>query len=341
MLREPAVPRRKTGEDETIHAFLSRRFGDEAAAGLGGPILAGVYAGDTHQLSIQATFPQLPELEARYGSLVRGLFATQAEEGGPSFWQWLRRAGPAHAPSPFRTLDGGLGVLTDELAARLGPEVVRPGVSATALRRERNGWRLETSAGPIDADDVVLAVPARIAAGLVPDPDAATELASVPFVSTATVFFGFDASAVERSLDGLGFVVPEGQARILAGTWVSSKWPGRAPPGKVLLRAFVGGARGEAELAEASDVEVSDLALSELRRLMGRLSEPELACVFRYPKASAQPVVGHLDRMRRVFARLSALPGLHLGGSGYDGVGIPDCVRQARAIAASIARGRG
>jgi protoporphyrinogen/coproporphyrinogen III oxidase len=336
MLSEPLVPAGGRAHDESIHEFFARRFGEEAAARLAAPLLGGVYAGDTRALSMRATFPQMVQLEARHRSLVRGLFAAQAEQTGVTFWQWLRRTPEAHPPSPFRTLDGGLGVLVEELAARLHPGGVRQRTPVTRLARGPGGWRVETPGGALEADVVVLAIPARCAADLVPDAEAAALLGAVPFVSTATVFFGFDQRAVERSLDAVGFVAPEGEAALLAATWVSSKWPGRAPEGKVLMRAFIGGARDGTRAETASDAELSELALSELRRLMGRLDTPELCRVFRYPSASAQPVVGHLDRMTRLAERLAGLPGLHVAGSGYDGIGIPDCIRQANAIAREI-----
>jgi oxygen-dependent protoporphyrinogen oxidase len=151
------------------------------------------------------------------------------------------------------------------------------------------------------------------------------------------VFFGFDRQNVRHSLDGFGFIVPPGEGGVLAGTWVSSKWSGRAPPGTVLVRAFVGGARDPDRVASSTDEELLAFAKAELERLMGPMRNPRLARVYRYENANPQPLVGHLDVVRGLRARCAArLPGLFLAGAAYDGVGIPDCVRQARAAARDL-----
>ena len=171
---------------------------------------------------------------------------------------------------------------------------------------------------------------------LIPDADVGRELSDIPVWSTAIAFFGFDREDVEHALDATGFIVPRGEADVLASTWVSSKWAGRAPEGSVLLRAFVGGPLRQDAARHASDDVIADIAIRELRRLMGRLGEPRLTRVHRYRAASPQPVVGHAKRMRRVFERLERLPGLFLAGGGYDGIGVPDCVRQGRDAAKRI-----
>ena len=149
------------------------------------------------------------------------------------------------------------------------------------------------------------------------------------FGSTATVFLGYRSADVRHPLDGVGFVVPRAAGRpILASTWVSSKWAGRAPEGHVLLRGFFGGAWGEDVLSQDDDGLVR-IARTELRTLMGLDAEPVLKRVFRFEKASAQMRVGHLATMRTLRERLEAVaPGLRIAGGGYDGVGIPDSIRQ-------------
>jgi protoporphyrinogen/coproporphyrinogen III oxidase len=146
------------------------------------------------------------------------------------------------------------------------------------------------------------------------------------------VFLGYRRGHVAHPLDGVGFVVPRAAGRpILAGTWVSSKWDGRAPDGSVLLRVFVGGPLGEDLVARDDDESLVRVARGELRALMGIDAEPTLSRVFRFERASAQMRVGHLARMRCIHARLaSAAPGVRVAGGGYDGVGIPDCIRQGQ-----------
>jgi oxygen-dependent protoporphyrinogen oxidase len=339
---EPLVPDHSARvADESIDSFVRRRLGREVAERIAAPLLGGIFAGDVRQLSLRATFPQLAALEAQRGGILRGLLGAELERRGeerraPSLAElvrWLlREAG--EAPSPFHSLRGGMGSLIEALERSLEPGSIRTGAPLEAIRRSGDGWRVEARGlGALAADAIVLATPAHAAARLVPDADLAAELRAIPYASTATAFFGFDAPADAARLRGVGFVVPEGEGRILAGTWVSSKWAGRAPEGRVLLRAFLGGTRGGADVRGASDRELLDLARGELERLMGPLGEPCLERIHRFADASPQPVVGHAARLARIDERLRALPGLYLAGSAYDGVGIPDCVRQARAAA--------
>jgi protoporphyrinogen/coproporphyrinogen III oxidase len=340
MLGDLVLPRGRASSDrdESIADFLSRRFGEEAVERLAGPLLGGIYAGNVRELSIQATFPQLVELEQRHGSLVRGLFAAQRARVGSSggaptlrdLLGWLRRQ-EEEAPSPFYSLRDGLGQLIEALAAALPEGCVRTRAPVRRLEREACGWAIELDgAEVIQADAVLLACPAHVATRLVPDEALSSELAAIPYVSTATVFLGLRLSGVSRDVDGVGFIVPRGEGKILAGTWVSSKWEGRAPDDGVLVRAFVGGARGEVDVSRAEDAELVELVRTEMERLMGPLGSPLFSRVFRYVDSNPQPVVGHPARLRRIAERLKRFPGLAVAGAPYDGVGIPDCVRQAR-----------
>jgi oxygen-dependent protoporphyrinogen oxidase len=332
-----------------MEAFLTRRLGANGAKQLAGPLLSGIYAGDLKELSMTATFPQLVELEQKYGSLIRGFLALELSRGGarnekPSVgavYRWLRRSGAAQAASPFRSMKRGMGTLIDALAATLPSGVVRKNAAVTAIERaEAGAFRVVSPAGSVVADAVVLAAPAHVAARLVPDGEVARELSRIEYLSTATVFFGLDKAQVASDLRGFGFIVPPGEGEILAGTWVSSKWSGRARPGTALVRAFVGGARDRERVQAQSDGELTSFAKRELERLMGPLGEPLFSRVYRYENANPQPRVGHAALIERVRARtLQSLPGLYLVGAAYDGVGIPDCVRQARGAAAVVIGG--
>lgn len=346
MLGDLLLPgREQLPDDESVEDFLARRFGREAAQKIAAPLLGGIYAGDIAELSVRATFPQLVELERAHGSLVRGFFAAQKKNGARGSLRealsWMRR-GEEAPPSPFLSLRRGMGALTDAIVARLPRGTVRTSAAVERLEREPSGrWRVVLVTGEtLAADAVLLATPAHVAARLVPDPEAASELAGIPYVSTATVFFGFSREQVAHPLDGVGFIAPKGEGALIAGTWVSSKWDGRAPEGRVLVRAFLGGRRSVVDVAQTSDEELAATAHRELERLMGPLGEPELTRVFRYVDANPQPLVGHGARLARIERRLGALPGLYLAGAAYDGVGIPDCIRQGRAAADRILRDR-
>jgi protoporphyrinogen/coproporphyrinogen III oxidase len=325
MLGDLVLPRGgpSDGADESIEAFLARRFGRQAARRLAAPLLGGIYAGNIGELSVRATFPQLVELEQKHGSLVRGLLGMR------------KRAGGGAPESPFLSLAGGMGELVEKLAAELPPGCAKTGVSAERVTPASDGrWRIELAgAEPLEADAVLLATPAHVAGRLVPDAELARELEAIPYASTATVFFGWPRAAVSHPLDGVGFVAPKGETALIAATWVTSKWDGRAPDDHVLVRAFLGGAHSPLDIARASDDELFAVARTELERLMGKLGEPLLTRVFRYVDSNPQPLVGHVARLERIRVRLERLPGLELAGAAYDGVGIPDCIRQGRQAA--------
>ncbi len=217
---------------------------------------------------------------------------------------------------------------------------LRPHAGVRSLVRAGEGFSLQTGDGQaLEADGVIVSVPAQPAARLLAsiDADVASGLDDLQYGSTATVFLAYRRADLAHPLDGVGFVVPRTPGTpIVASTWVSSKWAGRAPEGHALLRAFFGGAFGADALA-LGDEALASLAQRELRRLMGIDARPLWSRVFRFDRATAQMRVGHLGRMRTLRERLAqAAPGLRIAGGGYDGVGIPDCIRQGQEAARSL-----
>ena len=330
-------PRRDEEGDESMASFLRRRLGAEALLRLGEPLMAGIYAGDAAELSIRSTFPQLVELERRHGSLIRGALAQRrAARGKP-------------APAAFNALRGGMGELPAALVRAIeerGGRMLR-GRRLVALTRSGDGGpsgrfsaQVSGEAGDelFAADDVLLALPAFASADVLQhlDADLAAELRGIPYLSSATAVLAYPRSAVRHPLNALGVIVPRDQAtRALAATFISSKWEARAPDDAVLLRLFFGGSRDPDVLHHGDDVLV-ERARRELRALLGIDAEPLLSRVFRYERASAQPLVGHAARLSRVRAAAARTPGLHLAAGGLDGIGIPDCIRQADAAARAI-----
>ena len=318
------------GADESIASFFARRFGREAVDYIAEPLLAGIHAGHVDRLSIRALFPRLAEAEHTHGSVMRALAARRRARRAPG--------------GPFRSLPGGVGELADALAGALAPGVIRIGDGVRELRGPAP-YRLLLSGGEtVSAGQVVLAVPAHIAAELVRplDPELAELCGGIPHTSTATVTLGYPRGAIRHDLRGTGFVVPriERGLSVMAGTWVSSKWPDRAPPGQALLRGFVGGARDTAAL-DRSDAELIDAVHRDLAHLLDIEGRPSLARVYRWPRLNPQYEVGHLERLAAIDARLARLPGLRLIGAGFRGVGIPDCIHQGRAAGAAASRGSG
>jgi oxygen-dependent protoporphyrinogen oxidase len=364
MACEPLVRARRydgdDDDDESIADFASRRLGREAAERLVAPLLGGISAGDASQISVLAAFPQLVAMERDHGSLVRGMRAARrareaaAKGEGQANGKGSGTAGGSAGgkakgasgePSAFVSLRPGVGELVRALVERLRAEgvMLRTGAVAQAMRRAGDVWTIDLGEGePVEADAVLLAVPAYAAERLVArgDADLTVALSRIGYGSTATVFLAYRRADVAHPLDGVGFVVPRALGRpILAGTWVSSKWSARAPEGHVLVRAFVGGPQGEA-LVGRDDAALVSTVRSELRALMGLDAEPVLTRVFRFERASAQMRIGHLGTMRALRERLARVaPGVYIAGGGYDGVGIPDCIRQGQEAAeAMVAR---
>jgi oxygen-dependent protoporphyrinogen oxidase len=317
-----ALPPRRSEQDEPLAEFVRRRLGREAYEWIAQPLLAGIYAGDAEQLSLLATFPQLRELERRHGGLIRGTLAR-------------RRPGALTGPA-FLTLRRGMGTLVEELARRLYQVDLLLGEAALALAPCESGYRITLSSGhDLDADAVLIATPAYAAARLLEplDRELAQLLSGIPYASSATVTLVYQARDVAPVARGRGVVVPAAEEReVTAVTWVANKFEGRAPPDLAPVRVFLG-RYGRERVLELPDDRLVELALNELRGLLGLRAEPLHAVVHRLPRSMPQYLVGHLDRLRAIEARLALRPGLFLIGAAYRGVGLPDCIAGAEQAA--------
>jgi oxygen-dependent protoporphyrinogen oxidase len=326
---EPLVPARRGEDDESIGAFFRRRFGAASVDLIAQPLLGGIHAGDIETLSMQSLFPRLLDLERRHGSILRA--PIDSPPVGPDL-----QAGPTPATSPFRSLRGGMASLVEALERRLVAGTLRLGARVDRLERTDEGWR----AGGNSARAVIVAAPAHAAAALLGpiDPESAALCAQVPYVSTASVALAWPRTAIAHPLAGTGFVVARrhSDVRITACTFVSSKWDERAPEGTALLRAFVGGAH-DPDVVSLSDEALVAAVRADLGRVLGITAAPSLARVHRWPRAGAQHLVGHLARVDTIERRLAARGGLFVAGSGFRAVGIPDCVADARRVAAAAA----
>lgn len=337
---EPFVPKRdwSGGADESIASFIGRRLGPEICERIAGPLLGGIFAGDPEALSVRACVPQLVEAEAKHGSLIMAMRELRAKR------RKAAGAGEGEA-SAFLSLTRGMGDLVLNLAYKLRRTDVTKSTSVRRVARlepndARGRWAVEIQGETIFADDVVLTVPAHAASRMLEEVDASLSalLGTVEYVSTATVFLAYKRYDVRHPLDSVGFLIPRAEGRpILAGTFVSSKWEHRAPAGHVLIRVFIGGAGGERFL-EGDDDHLVRVAREQLLDLIGIEAPPVFTKTFRFRKASPQPHVGHLVKMDRIFAKVRGLPGLHVGGNGYIGSGIPDAIRQGEEIATRIVR---
>ena len=316
--------------DESLGAFVRRRLGREALERVAQPLIGGIYTADPDSLSLAATMPRFLEMEREHRSVILALRRAARRAPAPA-----AEAGGARW-SLFVTFEDGMEELVLALARRLPPGAVRLKEPVTALERRGAGWRVATAAGTtVDADGVILATEAYQAARLLrhADPALGHLLEDIPYASSATVTLAYRRDAIRHPLDGFGFVVPQVERRpVIAGTFSSVKYPGRAPEGHVLLRVFVGGALNEAAAA-ADDAALVAAARGELATLLGAAGEPLFTRVSRYVKAMPQYQVGHLARVEAIEAAARRLPALALAGGAYRGVGIADCVHSGEEAA--------
>jgi protoporphyrinogen/coproporphyrinogen III oxidase len=332
MALDLVLPRRTDGADESLASFVRRRLGAEALERAAQPMVGGVYTADPEKLSLRATMPRFLEMERRHRSLILGLAESSrraqraGEEGAEG-----NAAGPRY--SMFIALDRGLSVLPARLCEVLAPGTVRTGTVVERIEYEDGAWKVFTLEEAIDADAVCVAAPAYAASRMVEgvSPELARALNQVEYASSAIVNLVYRRGDVAHPLDGFGFVVPAVERRtLLACTFSSVKYPGRAPADTVLLRAFVGGALFP-ELYDMGDDRMLAGITKDLGELLGVRARPLDAVVTRWPRSMPQYNVGHLERVARIEDETGRYPTLALAGAAYRGVGIPDCVRSGEA----------
>jgi oxygen-dependent protoporphyrinogen oxidase len=318
MALEVTKPARRDGADESIASFFRRRLGDEALERIGDPLLAGIHGGDAERLSLRATFPALLDMEARHGSLIRAMWAASRQ--------------PARS-GVFFTLPDGLGELVSALLARLPHGSVRRGVRVRSLSRLAGAFRVDCANGErLRAASVILASSlwetSRIL--VMEAPAAAGALGALRFSSSATVFLGYRKEDVAHALNGHGLVVPRREGlRTRACTFTSSKYPGRAPDGHVLLKGYLGGLRGTEAMGQ-DDEALTRTFEEDMRPLLGLHGPRVLARVYRWPAASPQMEIGHQGIRDAVEHALETTPGLVVVGAGLRGSGVPNSVADGR-----------
>ena len=326
---EPVVPRRYGDRDTSVGALLRRRLGRGATYALVAPLLAGIYAGDIDRLSVEAAFPELAQWERELGSLRAGARAKAVP---------ARRV-PAGPATPFATIRGGLRRLPDALAEALGPGILRMGSTVVKLGREEHGpFRVVTDDGAdLPADAVVLATPSAVSADLLAEvaPGAAKLIRRITAASTAIALFVYPKGTNRLLPEASGFVTRRGSLPITAATAVSKKWPRQAFGSRAVLRAFIGGSGLELEL-DPPDDDILSSAREALAAAYRLSAAPEHAALVRWPASMPQYAVGHLDLLGTIDAALP--PGLYVAGAAYRGVGIPDRIREAGAIADRVVR---
>lgn len=331
-----------TLNDETLESLITRRMGQEILDRLAEPIVGGVHASDPAVMSLAATFPNLLDMEQKYGCLIRGFLAQRKA---------AEQARRDHPPVPgakpktfFMSFNEGMQQFIDALADKVGRERIATGIRVSALEAstgETHRWQLTLSDGRVDSvDGVVIATEVWAARDLLGEVDGllAETLGEIPTSSSATVSVAFRESEIGIDLNAFGVLCPMVENRaLMAATYSSTKWPGRAPQGYVLLRGFLGGPHNQ-EIMESSDGELEDTVLSEFRSLLGvsPAAQPLFTRVFRWTGGMPQYTLGHLDRISLIEARVAKISGVGLAGGAYRGVGVPNCVESGERAAEKV-----
>jgi len=330
------LPRGPEDGDESLGAFVRRRFGGEVLERVVQPLIGGIYAGDPDTLSLKSTMPRFLEMESRHRSVIRAMVAQRRAA--------TKKASGSSAGSGARygelvSFDRGMQTIVHALLQHLPADTGRTRTEVVSLDRQGNLWRLACRDGSrFEADGVILALPSRNAAELLhgTDADLYEELAAIPHASSAVMNLMYRRSDVPHPLDCFGFVVPAAEERkIIACTFSSVKFPNRAPEDLVLLRVFIGGAFQQ-ELLRGDDDELQRVVYYELKDLMGIEAAPRNNILARYPDAMPQYLVGHGQRLERIEALIERHAGLALAGNAYRGVGLPDCVHSGEQAAERI-----
>lgn len=324
MAADLVLPRGAARADESLESYVVRRLGRETFDRLAQPLVSGIYGARPDKLSLRATMPRFLEMESEQGSVIRGLRARARKAGA----RQTETAGARYGL--FAAFRGGMQSLIDALARDLG-EVVQTGQMVTAVGRDADGFTVEVRGAQHGYDALLVALPAHVAGQVLYgfDVPLAQKLFEIEYASAATVTFAFPRAAIAHALDAYGFVVPAAEQRqIIASTWASVKYAGRAPEDKVMMRVFIGGHTGQHLLAE-SDQALIEIALRELSSLVSVRGQPDWSRLIRYPRAMPQYHVGHLARVEAIEALAAKHTRFALAGNAYRGVGIPDAVRSA------------
>ena len=340
------IPRKRLQEgernDETLESFVVRRLGRECLDRLAEPLVGGVNGSDPALMSLAATYPNLLDMEQEHGSLIRGFLAQRKKVE-----EMKRTYPPKPGAKPrtfFTSFYEGLQYVTDRLADGAGREFIQTGAGAASIERtDSGGWRVALDGGEtLEGDAVIIATEVWAAHDLMATVDErVTELlGQIPSSSSATVPIAFRAQDCPFDQHWHGILSPRIENQPVTGvSLVSSKWPNRAPEGRVLLRAFVGGPHGEGILGK-SDEEIVQIVRDQLVALVGvrEGAEPVFARVYRWEQGMPQYTLGHLDRVDEIERLVDDLPGLALAGGGFRGVGVPNCLESGEQAVSKVLR---
>ncbi len=316
------LPRSKPKSDQSLGEFFRRRLGNEVVENLIEPLLSGIYAGDIDQMSLMATFPQFYHVEQKHRSIVLGMRSiapTRPKDVKPK--------------GIFLTLTTGLQSLVEAVEERLEEGTVQKSTRVEKVIKQEKGYTIQLSNGKsLEADAVIVAAPHTALPTMFAQYKEFAFFRRMPATSVANVALAFPESAIQKDIDGTGFVVSRNSDyTITACTWTHKKWPHTTPEGKVLLRCYVG-RPGDEAIVEQPDDEIVKVVLEDLNKTMDITAKPEFTVVSRWKDSMPQYTIGHKERLAKLKTFMDGeLPGIYLAGSSYLGAGLPDCIDQGEA----------
>jgi protoporphyrinogen/coproporphyrinogen III oxidase len=324
------VPAKRNGAEETVHSFGKRRLGRVFADYLLDPMVSGIFAGDTKELSLPAVFPKMVEMEREYGGLFRALIAKQKEAKRDG----TKSGGPAGASAVLTTFVNGMGELTTTLADRL-PSMIQSSSAVRSVERKGSGFAVRLNNGMFEADAVVLACPSYATADIIASlaPHQADVIRQIPYAPVDVVCHGHSRSDFPNDLNGFGVLIPRSEGlRSLGCLWCDSIFPSQAPADRHLLRTMIGGAH-DTDVVNLSADELEDLARRDNAQLLKVSAPPVFRKVFRHAKGIAQYTLGHLERVATTEKLEDEMPGLYFTGASYRGVSVNGCAKDAFRVA--------
>ncbi|PFS00214.1 protoporphyrinogen oxidase [Bacillus cereus] len=321
------MPRSKPVSDQSLGQFFRHRLGNEVVENLIEPLLSGIYAGDIDEMSLMSTFPQIYQIEQEHRSISLGMRTLAPKQEKAEVKKGI-----------FKTVKTGLESIVESLEVKIPNDMVIKGTRIEKVAKLGDGYTITLSNGKeMEADAIVVAAPHKVLPSMFAQYKQFRFFRNIPSTSVANVALAFPKSAIQRDIDGTGFVVSRNSDyTITACTWTHKKWPHTTPEGKTLLRCYVG-RPGDEAIVEQTDEEIVQLVLEDLQKTMDITEDPEFIIVSRWKEAMPQYTVGHKERMKKLTTFMeSELPGVYLAGSSYAGAGLPDCIEQGERAAKCV-----
>ncbi|UYX53553.1 protoporphyrinogen oxidase [Bacillus thuringiensis] len=321
------MPRSKPVSDQSLGQFFRHRLGNEVVENLIEPLLSGIYAGDIDEMSLMSTFPQIYQIEQEHRSISLGMRTLAPKQEKAEMKKGI-----------FKTVKNGLESIVESLEVKIPNDMVMKGTRIEKVIKLGDSYTITLSNGKeMEADAIVVATPHKVLPSMFTQYKQFRFFRNIPSTSVANVALAFPKSAIQRDIDGTGFVVSRNSDyTITACTWTHKKWPHTTPEGKTLLRCYVG-RPGDEAVVEQTDEEIVQLVLEDLQKTMDITEDPEFTIVSRWKEAMPQYTVGHKERMKKLTTFMEKeLPGVYLAGSSYAGSGLPACINQGELAAKHV-----